>query len=153
MRSAPIINQSCEGALIPDLRGEPPYATISSERETLRHRSAVLGKAGGAHRKDHELLKVDAVVGVCAAVYDVHHRDLRQVRIASEMPMERKTRRACGRASETARIAFAPSIALFGVPSGAISVSSIFRWVTSRPSKAVRISLSAFATALRTPLP
>ena len=31
-------------------------------------------KGGGAHRHDHELLRVHGVGGVCTAVQDVHHR-------------------------------------------------------------------------------
>ena len=34
-----------------------------------------LGERGGADRHHHELLEVDARVGVRAAVQDVHHRD------------------------------------------------------------------------------
>ena len=41
-----------------------------------------LGEAGRARRQDHELLEVDLVVGVRAAVQDVHHRQ-RQQRLAA----------------------------------------------------------------------
>ena len=53
-----------------------------------------LGKARGAHRHDHELLEVDVVVGVHAAVEDVHHRRGQQVGVdAAQVLVQRKTRR------------------------------------------------------------
>ena len=76
---------------------------------------------------DHELLEVDGVVRVLAAVEDVHQRHGQHA--------WRSCRRGSGRAagpaafaaawataSDTPRIAFAPSLPLFGVPSS----SSIF---------------------------
>ena len=40
-------------------------------------------EARGADRHDHELLQVDVVVGVLAAVHDVHHRHRQLVRVAA----------------------------------------------------------------------
>ena len=45
-------------------------------------RSASL-EALGAHRHGHELLQVDVVVGVLAAVHDVHHGHRQDVRVAA----------------------------------------------------------------------
>ena len=48
----------------------------------------------GAHRHDHELLDVDGVVGMRAAVDDVHHRHGQQVRVgAAEIAIERQPAR------------------------------------------------------------
>ena len=54
----------------------------------------------------------------------------------------------------TARMAFAPSRALFGVPSSAISAASISGWSSaSMPEIASRISPFTASTAWVTPLP
>ena len=48
-------------------------------------------EARGADRQDHELLQIDVVVGVRAAVHDVHHRDREPRRaVAREMAVERR---------------------------------------------------------------
>ena len=48
---------------------------------------------GAAHRHDHEFLDVDRVVGVRAAVDDVHHRHGQHVRAgAAEIAVERQVR-------------------------------------------------------------
>ncbi len=61
---------------------------------------------------------------------------------------------ACATASETPRIALAPSLDLFGVPSSAISAASIAGWSsTSMPARAFAISVRTFSTALSTPSP
>jgi hypothetical protein len=44
--------------------------------ETVEHlgtHAKSLGKASGTHRKDHEFLDIDVVVGMLAPVQDVHH--------------------------------------------------------------------------------
>src|SRR5580698_8747066 len=57
-------------------------------------------------------------------------------------------------AIDTARIAFAPSLALFGVPSSSIIFASRPRWsAASKPATASAISPFTFSTAFRTPLP
>ena len=53
-----------------------------------------LGKARGAHRHDHELLEVHVVVGVHAAVEDVHHRRGQQMRVdTAQVLVQRQARR------------------------------------------------------------
>ena len=50
-----------------------------------------LGERGRAHRHDHELLQVDGVVGVHAAVDDVHHRHRQHVGVgAADVAVERQ---------------------------------------------------------------
>ena len=111
-------------------------------------------KCRRADRHDHEFLDVDRIVGVRAAVDDVHHRH----RQACGRRRRRHTGRAAGPRSSaaalatarlTARIALAPSRALFGVPSSSIIVSSI-RPGPRRPmpDSASKISPLTAATAL-----
>ena len=53
-----------------------------------------LGKARGAHWHDHELLEVDVIVGMHAAVEDVHHGRGQQMGVdAAQVLVQRKTRR------------------------------------------------------------
>ena len=53
-----------------------------------------LDKARGAHRHDHELLEVNVVVGMHAAVEDVHHGRGQQVGVdAAQVLVQRQTRR------------------------------------------------------------
>lgn len=57
-------------------------------------------------------------------------------------------------ASETARIAFAPSFDLFGVPSSSIIALSTPAWsLASIPTTRFAITSFTFATAFSTPLP
>ena len=57
-----------------------------------------LGEGGRADWHRHELLKIDAVVGVLAAVEDVHHRHRQPSRPgATEVGVKRQARRHCGR--------------------------------------------------------
>ena len=68
----------------------------------------------------------------------------------------RPTSSAAARAAakETPKIALAPNLPLFGVPSRSIMVWSIRRCsVTSRPITALAISLFTWPTAFKTPLP
>ncbi len=97
--------------------------------EDLRPGANRVGERRRADRHDHELLEVDAAVGMRAAVEDVHHRDReRRLRLGwiepAEVRVERHAVRPCAaaRASaiETPRIALAPSRPLFGVPSSSI---------------------------------
>ena len=59
-----------------------------------------LFEAGRTDRRDHELLDVDAGVGVCAAVEDVHHRHRQDVRVGpadvAEQRQRRRVRRGLG---------------------------------------------------------
>ena len=55
-----------------------------------------LGKARGAHRHDHELLEVDVIIGMHAAVENVHHRCGQQVGVdATQVLVQRQARRLC----------------------------------------------------------
>ncbi len=65
-----------EAALVADRRGQPTIVQQLLQRvEDLGADAHRLGEGGGAAGDDHELLEVDAVVGVGAAVEDVHHRN------------------------------------------------------------------------------
>ena len=53
-----------------------------------------LGQAGRAHRHDHEFLKIDGVIRMFAAVYDVHHRHRQQMRRnPADIAIERQSAR------------------------------------------------------------
>jgi len=88
-----------------------------------------IGNAGGAHRHDHEFLEVDGVVGMFAAIDDVHHRHRQDMgRDAADIAIERQTARiaaALATASETPRMALAPRLPLFSEPSSAIIAASM----------------------------
>ena len=61
---------------------------------------------------------------------------------------------ACRQAIETPSIAFAPRLALFGVPSNSIMTSSIAFWSsTGIPTSASCIASTTLFTALSTPFP
>ena len=90
-------------------------------------------KVGDADRHDHELLEVGGVHGVLAAVEDVEQRDRQDPRARRRRGSGRAAGRrlaatAWAQASETPRIALAPSLPLFGVPSRAISAASMPAW-------------------------
>ena len=97
----------------------------AQRREDLGAGAQRLGVRVGADRHDHELLEVGRVLGVLAAVEDVEHRDrqgrARRRRRGSGRAAGRTTAAAAwAQASETPRIAFAPSAPLFGVPSSSM---------------------------------
>ena len=115
-----------EAALVADRRRRAPVVEQRALQRVvdLGAPAQRLGEAGRADRHDHELLEVDVVVGVGAAVEDVHHRHRQHVR--------RRRRRGSGRAAGRARwpppgprrarrrgSALAPRRALFG---GAVEV-------------------------------
>ena len=105
---------------------------------------------------DHELLRIDGVVGVRAAIQDVHHRHGQQARLnAAEIPIERRRceiAAARAAAMETARIAFAPRRPLFGVPSSSIILRSIAPCsLASMPCKSGPSSDVMCSAALRVP--
>lgn len=98
-----------------------------------------------ANRLNHEFLNVDVVVSVLAAVDDVHHRqwhgEFARVPFSSAMcsysgmPLEAAA--AFAAAGETARMALAPKLDLFSVPSRSIMILSMFaRSLASLPSTA-----------------
>ena len=102
------------------------------------------GDARGADRHDHEFLEVDRIVGMHAAIDDVHHRHGQQRRArAADITIERRSPRASASAlaaaSDTPRMALAPSRFLFSVPS-----RSRRRWSSPRWSAASK-PVSAFA--------
>ena len=80
-------------------------------------------------RRDHELLEIDGVVGVLPAVEHVHAGDWEEASIrTAQIAVQRQamgTRNAArATAIDTARIAFAPNLALFGVASSPIMAAS-----------------------------
>ena len=81
-----------EAALVADRRAEPALAERLLERvEDLRARAQRLRERRRADRHDHELLEVDGVVGVRAAVEHVHHRHGQHVRrLAAEVAPQRR---------------------------------------------------------------
>jgi hypothetical protein len=72
---------------VPSLR----LPSVFLERvEHLGAHAQAVGERAGADRDDHELLEVDRVVGVRAAVEDVHHRHREHARaLAAEVAPER----------------------------------------------------------------
>ena len=98
----------------------------------------------GAHRHDHEFLNIDGIVGMFAAVDDVHHRRRQNMgEDSANIAIERQPRSAAAAlatASETPRMALAPRRPLFSVPSNAIMVLSIRIWSSASSPKARRKS-------------
>ena len=73
-----------EAALVAHGGGQTPAGQDLLERvEHLHAHAQTVAVAAGAHRHDHELLQVHVVVGVLAAVEDVHHRHRKHVRVGS----------------------------------------------------------------------
>ncbi len=90
-----------EPALVAD-RGRQAAALehLGEAVEDLGAHAQRLFEALGAGRHRHELLQVDVVVGVLAAVHDVHHRHRQQVGVAAadvlverQLEMRRRRRR------------------------------------------------------------
>ena len=78
----------------------PAFFRMRAQRvEDLGARAQRLGEGRHADRHDHELLQVDAAVGVRAAVQDVHHRhrQRRSCRPPAAARSARGARRAAGR--------------------------------------------------------
>ena len=119
-----------EAAFVADAGSQAAILQDLLERVVdLGAHAQTLGERGRAYRHDHELLQVDVVVRVHAAVEDVHHRHrqrcARSLRRCSEYSVSSvDSAAALAAASDTPRIAFAPSLDLFGVPSSAISAES-----------------------------
>ncbi len=82
----------CEPALVADGRAEAALVQRALERvEDFGPHAQALREARRAIGHDHELLKVDLVVGVRAAVEDVHHRHRQHPRgLAAEVAPQRK---------------------------------------------------------------
>ena len=118
-----------------------------------------LGEAGRADRHDHELLEVDVVVGVGAAVEDVHHRHRQHVGVgAADVAVQRQAElvgRGLGHGQRHAEDGVGAEA---GLVVGAVEVDQLAcrrsRWSrASRPRSASRISPLTWPTALVTPLP
>ncbi len=80
-----------EAALVADIGAVPGVVqTLAQGSKNLRpHAHRVRHRAGG-DRLDHEFLDVDRVVGVLAAIDDVHHRHRQSARIsAADVTIER----------------------------------------------------------------
>jgi hypothetical protein len=80
-----------EAALVAHGGAQPAGGQRLLQRvEDLGARAQALGERGGAGGDDHELLEVHGVVGVGAAVEDVHHRHGEDVRgLAAEIAPQR----------------------------------------------------------------
>ena len=80
-----------EAALVADAAAEPAVVQVLLEVvERLGAHPQRVAEPGRADRDDHELLEVDRVVGVRAAVEHVHHRDRQDPRrLAAEVAPER----------------------------------------------------------------
>jgi hypothetical protein len=83
-----------KAALVADGRGEPLRLEDRLELlEDFGPPAKGFGEVGRAHREDHELLEVDRVVRVGAAVDHVHHRSGHQRgRLPADVPVERDPR-------------------------------------------------------------
>ena len=132
-------------------------AALSAARSVWKisdARAQRLGKVWRADRHDHEFLEIDRIVGMHAAVDDVHHRHRQQRaprcrRHSGRAAALLAAAAALATASETPRMALAPSRALLGVPSSAIIVSSILTCASaSMPPIASKISPLTASTAL-----
>ena len=149
-----------EAALVADGRAQPALVQPALQRvEHLGAHPQRLREALGPGRHHHELLEVDAVVGVRAAVQDVHHRHGQHARaVAAEVAVERQARLRRGRLGDReghaqdrvraeARLVRAsrPARSARGRPPPG-------RW---RPARSPRLAISpfTFATAWLTPLP
>ena len=80
-----------EPALVPDRGAHAPAVEPALQGvEHLRADPQRVREPLGAHWHHHELLEVDAVVGMCAAVQHVHHRHRQDPRLlAADVPVER----------------------------------------------------------------
>jgi hypothetical protein len=75
-----------DGGVVPLLLEDPLQGM-----EDLGPHPQGLGEVLGVHRDDHELLKIDVVVGVPAAVEDVHHRHRQDLRVrTAKIAVERE---------------------------------------------------------------
>ena len=112
----------------------PAFLRTRLERvEDLGDHADALGEALRADRHDHEFLEVDLVVGVLAAVDDVGHRHRQDAGVGpADVAVEGQARgplaAALAAARLTPRIALAPSLPLFGVPSASIIARSRPTW-------------------------
>ncbi len=124
-----------EAALVAHGRREPRVVQRALERvEDLGARAQRLGEARRAHRHDHELLEVDLVVGVGAAVEHVHHRHGQHVRgLAAEVAPQRQPGLRRGRLRGRQRDAEDRVRAEPGLVGGAVELDH--RPVDARPGR------------------
>ncbi len=89
--------------------------------EYLSAAAQSLAERRSGNRHDHEFLDLNVVGSVSAAVEDVHHRHRQGLGVAAADVVVKRQDRASAAAFATARdtprIAFAPNLVLFGVPS------------------------------------
>ena len=81
-----------EAALVADVGVVAGVVELAAQRvEDLGAHAQRLGEAIGLHRHDHEFLDVDRIVGMRAAVDDVHHRHRQQRGLAAaDIAVERQ---------------------------------------------------------------
>ena len=149
-----------ETALVADRGAEAAALEHALERvEDFGAGAQRFGERVEADRQHHELLHVDIVVGMRAAVDDVHHRHRQRRprdhrRDAATAASCGSSPRACALAIDTPSNALAPRRPLLSVPSRSISRRSRPAWsAASKPASALAIVVLTFSTALRTPLP
>ena len=144
----------------PTARAEPAVVQRLLERvEDLGAHAQRLGERRRADRHDHELLEVDRVVGVRAAVEDVHHRHGQHVRrLAAEVaPQRQALLRRGGRARRRARrrgSRWRPAAPCSACRRGRSARGRGPAWSSaSKPATASAISPLTLPTAFVTPLP
>ncbi len=117
-----------ETALVADRRVEAGIFQLFFERvENLGTDADGFAHAGGLHRHDHEFLDVDGVIGMRAAVDDVHHRHGEDVGIDSaDIAEERLAGGLCGGLGHGHRDAEHGVGAEFGFVVGAIELDQQF---------------------------
>src|SRR3954463_4427555 len=88
-----------KAALVADICVEASLPQIRLQGvQDLRPIAQALGKGGRANRQDHEFLEVDRIVGVHAAIDDVHHRHRQETRGgAADVTVQRHVERVRGR--------------------------------------------------------
>ena len=137
-----------EAALVADGRREAPRraAALFSAWKTSAPDLQRLGERRRAVRHDHELLQVERVVGVRAAVDDVHHRHRQRARaaaadVAVELQPELVGGRLRARRARRRGWRSRPAGPCSAVPSSSISTASIARW-SSTPMPSSRGTIS-----------
>ena len=86
-----------EAALVADAGREPALVEHGLQRvEDLGADAERLGEGLGAGGDDHELLEVEPVLGVRAAVDDVHERHRQRPRAVAAEPAVQRSARVCG---------------------------------------------------------
>ena len=90
-RGPVVLEVGGEAPLVADARGQAALLDHGLQRLVdLGPPAQRLGEGGGADRGDHELLDVHVVIGVRAAVEDVHHRDGQHVGVRAAKVAEQR---------------------------------------------------------------